>query len=526
MKKAVVEVLSFLEGSGEKKLVLANAHAGEKYQESRGMAIYLPDRSGFRTYKNRYKLLSMSKECGWFSFLQESETPAIPYIRIQEVQLEDENRDGRFAPGEAVTIRLLLKNLGSKPATKATTALSISSPNIVDGKMAQEILQLPKPGSEKIVTAFKIQIKPDAALNSEVPLEVSIAGPKIPVSTARTSFYVKSPFQSAGKVLLVITDGFSPAAPILQAMLRDNQATFDIWDRSLDGNLKPDVLKRYAEGWVLVSVQDSSDQQQLAHEEVTALSGFAKTGGRIVLSGQDLAFSLRDTSFLKDVCKLQFIQDDTNVHVVAGKDGFAGGSTYQIYGGDGANNQKWPDEIDSLPGGTTIMKFDEGARDLANDDDMNGPNLKPSSLSRGVKSTGGAGVKVVDGYRLMFFSFGIEAVNSLPQRNVLFKDILAFMNPETARQIRDLSTASRRRTVNRPRTTHALLENVELVNNLQTRILKEIRQNSEADPQAAARALQQVQLLPQENRSAIADFERDLQSMVKFSETQENPPLR
>jgi len=47
--------------------------------------------------------------------------------------------------------------------------------------------------------------------------------------------------------------------------------------------------------------------------------------------------------------------------------GFAGGATYQIYGGDGANNQKWPDEIDAMNGASVIMKFEEGARDLAND---------------------------------------------------------------------------------------------------------------------------------------------------------------
>ena len=502
------------------------AKTGEKYKNSYGLAVFLPDREGFRTYKNRYKLLSMSKECEWFKFLQEYEAPGFPYIRIEDILLEDENKDGRFAPGEWVTVGMHLKNLGTKPATKARVTLNSASPYLEETDFTADLTTLPAPRKEKIVSVFKVKIKANAPLDTPVALSASLSGQQIPLSTAHTTFYLKSPFVTAGKTLLVYTDGFSAAPPVLQSMLREQGITFDVWDRSLDGTLRPDVLKRYMEGWVLLSVQDSSDQQKLAPEEIESLTGFMKTGGRLVLSGQDLPFSLRETPFLEEICKVKFVQDDTNVHVVKGMNGFAAGATYQIYGGDGANNQKWPDEIDAMNGATIIMKFEEGARDLANDSDMNGPSHKPSSATRGVKSSGGAAVKVVDGYRLMFFAFGIEAVNSQVQRSTLAKEILAFMTPELDKQIRDLAGASRSRSRGRARTSRDVALNAEMMGNLQDRIVKEVKLNLDRNPQTPIRALETIRALPADSRPAVSSLERDLQSIVNFSRTQESENRR
>ncbi len=526
VKSALGDLKSLLQGTAEERLVVSCARTGEKYKNSYGLAVFLPDREGFHTYKNRYKLLAMSKENGWFKFLQEYEAPSFPYIRIQDILLEDENRDGRFAPGELVTVGLQLRNLGTKPAVKARITLNSASEFIEQTSFALDLTELPAPRKEKIVSVFKFRIKPDAPLNQPVALSASLSGQQIPLSTAHTTFYLKSPFVSAGKVLLVYTDGFSPAAPVLQAMLRDSGVAFDVWDRSLDGNLRPDVLKRYMDGWVLLSVQDSSDQQKLANEEVESLSGFLKTGGRLVISGQDLPFSLRETPFLETLCKVKFVQDDTNVHVVKGLGGFLNGSTYQIYGGDGANNQKWPDEIDALPGASVIMKYEEGARDLANDSDMNGPNLRPSSPTRGIKSSGGAAVKVVDGYRLLFFAFGIEAVNSQVQRAAMVKAIASFMSPEISGQIQDMAGASRSRSRARSRTARDVALSAEMMGNLQERILKQVKQNLEQNPQLPARALETIRALPPESRSAVSSLERDLQGMVNFTRTQEQMPRR
>ncbi len=515
LKKAAGEAFEALMGPRRKGgLVAVEKHTGTKYDESCGVSIFFPDRSGFRTYKKRYKMLEMSKQHKWFEFLQEMESPSIPYLKIQEVVLDDKNHDGRIAPGESVKVKLLIRNLG-KQTLKGIDGKIESGSNAISPKKADfSLAELPAPGKESLIPCIDFTVAADTALDTAVPLSITIQGEGIPAATYKTTFYVKSSFMSSGNVLLVFTDGFSPAAPILQAMLRDNKIKFDIWDRMLDGDVKPDVLKRYKDGWVLFSVQDSSDPQRPTSGEIEALTGFLKSGGRLVLSGQDLAFGLRETPFLKDFCKVGFVQDDTNVHVVKGTNGFVKEAVFQIFGGDGANNQKWPDEMDTLSGARTIMKFEPGARDLANDDDMNGPDLKPNSPTRGVKSSGTAGVSVNDGYRLMLFAFGLEAINSVPQRNSMIQAIAAFMNPEVDSQIRDLAIVTRR--ANGTTRSGQFLDDVELVNELQDRIARQVQERFESDPGLAAKALETIGSLPEDVKPGFGNLEKNIRSLLEF----------
>ncbi|HNV71100.1 MAG TPA: hypothetical protein PKO06_15465, partial [Candidatus Ozemobacteraceae bacterium] len=144
----------------------------------------------------------------------------------------------------------------------------------------------------------------------------------------------------------------------------------------------------------------------------------------------------------------------------------------------------------------------------------------------GVKSSGGAAVRVVDGYRLLFFAFGIEAVNSQVQRAALMKEIVTFMTPEIGRQIQDLAGASRNRGRGRARTSRDVALSAEMMGNLQERILKQVKQNLEANPQTTVRALEMIRALPSDSRAAVSSLERDLQGMVNFSRMQEPAPQR
>lgn len=515
IKAAAKQLLGTL--SGEGGLIVRHGAAGDKYKDATGICIFLPDRNGFRTYKNRYKLLSLSAHSGWFKLLEELETPSLPYIKLQEVVLEDENRDGRFAAGEVVKTHLVLRNFGREQVAKLNVAVQTTSPLLDKTEYAMSLTSAPAPGKQTTVSGPVFTISPSAPVDSEVVITVTVSGDKSPPSTYRSTFYVKAAFQTGSHVLLAFTDAFSPATPVLQAMFRDGNITFDPWDRMLDGSLKPDVLKRYADGWVFVSVQDSSDQQQLSAEEVEALAGYLKLGGRLVLSGQDLAFSLRDTPFLKDFCKIGFVQDDTNVHVITGAAGSFKGQTYQIFGGDGANNQKWPDEIDPLSGAQTVMKFDSAARDRANDRDMNGPDLKPSSPTRGIKSSGAAAVQVNDGYRLMFFSFGIEAINDQSQRNAVLKAIATYMTPSLDAQVRDLAGAASRRPARQRRaSSRQYLDDVDLLSNLEKSIARRAAKELERHPETGASLMRTIDGLSASQRESVSDLEKQLRSLLEF----------
>ncbi|HEY9071160.1 MAG TPA: clostripain-related cysteine peptidase [Candidatus Ozemobacteraceae bacterium] len=515
IRTAATKLLAALQG--ENGLIVKHASAGDKYKDATGLCIFLPDRAGFRTYKNRYKLLSMSKNTGWYKLLDELESPSLPYVKLVEVVLEDENRDGRFAAGEKVRSHLTMQNFGKESVGQLTVTAETASGGLDKKEQSMEITGIPGPGKKQTADGPSFQILPDAKIDSEVTLTFTIRGEKSPASTFRTTFYVKAPFQTSGHVLLAFTDAFSPAPPVLQTMFRDSNITFDPWDRMLDGELKPDVLKRYTDGWVFVSAQDSSDQQQLSAAELEALTGYLKSGGRLVLSGQDLAFSLRDSAFLKTMCKAGFVQDDTNVHVVSGLTGGYKGQTYQIFGGDGANNQKWPDEIDPLTGAKAIMKFDSAARDLANDHDMNGPDLKPSSPTRGIKSSGAAAIEVIDGYRLLFFAFGIEAINDAGQRNAVLKNIAAFMTPTLDSQVRDLAGAASRRPARRSTSnTRQYLDDVDFLTEVRQNITRRVKREMERKPETAAALLETIERLPAEQREGVSELEKQLHDLLEF----------
>ncbi|NLI76953.1 MAG: hypothetical protein GX442_11000 [Candidatus Riflebacteria bacterium] len=518
VKSACNETYKALMGTADSPgFVARNAFTGEKYKEARGVSIFFPERSGFRAYKKRYAALGFASEGGWYKFLEEFEAPTLPYLKIMEVILVDANQDGRIAAGEEVKVRLKVRNFGKKAAAQ-TTLTGKTASDLLDRKtFGTTLATTPAPGKETVVEAFSFTVSPQAPENSEVTVQFTLAGTGAPPSTYRTTFFVKAPFASSGHVLLVLTDGFSPASPVLQAMFQEAKVKFDIWDRMLDGDLKPEVLKRYLDGWVFISVQDSSDQQQLTASELDALSGFLKAGGRAVLSGQDLAFTLRENAFAKNLCRISFVQDDINVHVVSGTGGFAKDGTFQIYGGDGANNQKWPDEIDAQSGAKVLMKYNEGARDIANDSEMNGPDLKPGSLSRGIKSSGAAAVAVNDGYRLMFFAFGLEAINAASQRQAIFADIQKFMTPSVDAQVRDLAGASHRRAARQPRTSREQEETIDLLSSIENRLTRSIKQRMETDPAYGRQIIETIEGLPEAPRQSIQGFEKNIRSLLEFN---------
>jgi hypothetical protein len=504
---------------GEKKkggLVAGLAASGEKFRKTRGISIFFPNRQGFKTYLNRYKRLSFCRETEWFETLREITTPNLPYMKIEDSMLEDKNKDGRIAAGEEVTLYLNIRNLGRKSLKTALINCKTDSDFLNAKTFSVNLTRLPGPEKTDLVPVLKFKVSENAPVHSEIVLNVSLKGKGIPLSTIKTTFYVKEPFASTGHALLVMTDTFSPAGPALTEMFNSAGIKFDTWDRVLDGDLRPEVLKRYLNGWVFVVVQDSTPQQSLTDGEIKALNDFLESGGRLVLDGQDLAFSLRDTAFLSQKCKLSFIQDDVNVHVVSGMNGFAGNQTFQIFGGDGANNQKWPDEVDVLPGGEAIARYEEKARDMADESEMAGPNHKPNSKSKGIKSSGVAGVKVVDGYRLMFFTFGVEAVNNKPQRKTFMKEILNFMQPDIASEMRNYANASTRRAISRSVSESEILERTDLLSSVETRLLQQIKHKVNNDPGAGEKILNQIRSLPGNERKALENLEKNVRSLLEF----------
>lgn len=519
VKSAATRLLKTICGEGGKGgFVNRMAVNGDKFKESRGLSIFFPTRQGFKNFQARYKLHSLAKDTEWFNFLAEVSNPNIPYLKLEDIVLEDNNKDGRIAAGEEVAVKVSIRNLGRKTMQSVHLGGFTNSKYLNEKKYEVDLTKLPAAGKTKLMKAFKFKVAEDTPVGTEIKMGFTLKGDGIPVSQVKSSFVTKEQFSSEGHVLLVYTDNQSPAAPVLEEMFKDAGIGFDTWDRFFDGELRPEVLKRYSDGWVFICCQDSTPDQSLSDEEVDAVDQFLKAGGRVVLDGQDIAFCLRDHDFLKTRCKCRFVQDDVNVHVVSGVK-FASNHSFQIFGGDGANNQKWPDEIDPLSGAETIFKYEEGARDKADEREMNGPNHKPGSFSRGVTSSGAAAIKVIDGYRLMLFGFNVESVNNKPQRNEIMKSISAFMQPSSEDEVKNLAKASARR-VNKTKsvsTERVVIERADLLSSVEERLMNQIKMEYQKDPSVKDRILQSIGQLPANERQAIINLEKNVQSLLEFN---------
>ncbi len=154
------------------------------------------------------------------------------------------------------------------------------------------------------------------------------------------------------------------------------------------------------------------------------LDAYLKGGGRLLLSGQDVAYydgggSLSGPQpYLLETIGTGYVADNAPVRHLSGLGPFSG-ITVTIEGGDGANNQTWPDvvEVRDPDKAGLLWQYTDG-------------------------SGGGVSTSVCTPYRTLFFSFGYEAIAARDQRSdVLARslDWLMTSPPTVALELKHLS---------------------------------------------------------------------------------------
>jgi hypothetical protein len=155
----------------------------------------------------------------------------------------------------------------------------------------------------------------------------------------------------------------------------------------------------------------------------SALMTYLDSGGRLFISGQDVGFYLGNSStFYSAYLHALYVQDDINLFSLNGVlgDPIGNGLSLSISGGDGANNQSWPEEIDPLYPAVPVFVYNpsgllgEAETDLHLDDERQ-LDLRASSQSIQSAISSGTGALRVDTgtYKVVYFSFGFEAINNL-----------------------------------------------------------------------------------------------------------------
>jgi hypothetical protein len=233
--------------------------------------------------------------------------------------------------------------------------------------------------------------------------------------------------------------------------------SYDIWDTVWRGAPDSATLNLYTDGVIIWAAPywgyfgDSDVQQDI--------QAYLDAGGTLFITGQDIGYYAGSTSFYQNYLHASYVQDDTNLYALSGiaGDPIGDGLTLGISGGDGANNQYYPDEINPISPAVTVFTYDTGAT-AALEEPFKPSQPRPQqgrepgagSASRpweeperqprleteaegeaspaGVISSGTAGLRVDTGtYRVVYFAFGFEGINSAGDRATAMERVVAWL---------------------------------------------------------------------------------------------------
>ena len=183
---------------------------------------------------------------------------------------------------------------------------------------------------------------------------------------------------------------------------------YGVWDLNA-GKLTDDVLQAYS---VLIW-QIGESYPTLDADDRDFLTNHLDNGGSLFLTGQDIGWELNtsdsgnyDPTWYHDYLHANYVRDDTNILYLNGVAGdpISDGLTLHIAGGDGANNQEYPDEIAPRDSDATAILNYQG-------DGVGG--IRAASAASGA--------------RVVYLGFGFEAIDNAQHRADLLGPALQWL---------------------------------------------------------------------------------------------------
>ena len=162
-------------------------------------------------------------------------------------------------------------------------------------------------------------------------------------------------------VLIVDDDGAEDYESYYTAALDALDLSYGVWDLTA-GKLTQDVLQSYS----LLIWQVGLSYPTLDAADRAFLTEHLDGGGRLFLTGQDIGWELNtvDPVWYHTYLHANYLLDDTNIYYLDGVPGdpVGDGLVLHIQGGDGANNQAYPDAISPRDAdATSILIYRSGA---------------------------------------------------------------------------------------------------------------------------------------------------------------------
>ncbi len=400
---------------GEDGVIIANSHVGSSKANAMGLSIWMPSKSQLDGSLNDYRELQFSS-LKWDEFIQGLYYPNIPVITVAYAEVTDE-ADGVINPGDTLTVKVTLKNDGLKPSgalkvsVEDTEYVSFQGePVVVDGVPA---------ASKVVVPAFTVKLSEQAPLDTAIKTKVKVVDADGKVITYPLTFRAKEAFEVKSAVLLLSAKKTGNFVDYYKKALEDAGIAYDFYPIDYFGKPGVALLKNYVNGVVIFFAPGSGDVSAI---DTDVLAAYLDKGGSLFITGQDVGYKLKGSAFYSDYLHAKYVQDNTGIHTIEGKNEFAG-MTFSIKGGDGANNQKWPDEIDPIKGAEAVLVY-APARPA-----QIGESLERSDVFRGINGSGTAAVYYAGAYKVLYMAFGFEAVSKAEDRAALMKKVVDLLKP-------------------------------------------------------------------------------------------------
>lgn len=200
-----------------------------------------------------------------------------------------------------------------------------------------------------------------------------------------------------GQVLLVDDDAGKSYQTYYANALSALGYTYDTWTVYSQGSPSLAKLQQYS---IVIWLTGDDYSTTLTSTDESNLASYLNGGGKLFISGQDIGYDIRSDSFYGTYLHATYKLDDTNTYGLTGAD-FLSGVSINISGGDGANNQSYPSEITPANGGVGILDYS-------------------GSYTWG-------GVQYAGAYKVVYFSFGFEAINSAASRNTVMQKVITWL---------------------------------------------------------------------------------------------------
>ncbi len=301
--------------------------------------------------------------------------------------------DGWCDPGESIVLSVALNNeIVSPERLSVGASLSCGSAYVTVTQSAASYGSM-DPGETKWgFSSFGFNVDEFAPAGEVVEFVLAISADG-GYSNADTFDVVLGPTP----IILVDDDAGEGTEAYFKAALDNNGYIYQNWDEQLQGPIGLSELERYT-----VVVWDCGWGGKPGSDNRPTLSSFLDNGGRLMISGEDIGWSLVDAGnassqqWYEDYLHADYVLDDSGYRDVAGVSGdpVGDGLSFTLNGSDSAMNQEYPSEIEPRSGATGVFRYDgdsEGA------------------------------IRYSTGHREIYFAFGFEGVTGSAMRDTIMR---------------------------------------------------------------------------------------------------------